>query len=343
MELPDAGAPGAAVSMTPEMMPAAVDLGPAVPDLAMSAPTGPFSSNVIYAPKAFTAPVRNKRKQDDQFEYHRGSAALAAVRCLQASQMHSPEYVNQMARQLHIIECVIEIQASQLFDTTAKLESTRDETNEIQKKFDLAMEEMRKKLDLAEEREQHAKQQYTTMRDMLKVVDDREKSIDIAMGPGVKQLSAENLDLAIIRLQAPKHKASEDLHKIENNMQEITEEQAFRQALERLSNEPNTEHYFCPISGKPMHYPVVVEYAANEPGTSESSNPRPRHSALQSYNVCEIHRLQSESDDGSFIDPDTGRRCVGFFCNTALMNGLRTLVSETQHRRKKHVAVMRAT
>jgi hypothetical protein len=360
MQLPDAGAPDAALSRTPEMIPAEGDPGAAMPDVAMAAPTGP---NIIYAPTAvtaFTAPVRNKRKQDDQFECNRGSvaggavralpasrgfAALTAVRALQASQMQvwSHEFQNQMAQQLRIIECAIENQASQLFDTEAKLESIRDETNKIQKKFDLAMEEMRKKLELSEESEQKAKQQYTVMKEMWKLVDDREKSIEIAMGPGVKQLSADKLDIAVTGLQAQLQKTVENAVKIDKYMKEIGEEKVFRQGLERLANEPNTEHYFCPISGKPMHYPVVVEYAANEPGTSESSNPSPRHSALQSYNVCEIRRLQSESEDGVFIEPDTGRRCVGFFCNTALMNGLRTLVRDIQHRRTKQIAVMRDT
>ena len=319
----------------------------------MAAPTGP---NIIYAPTAvtaFTAPVHNKRKQDDQLECNGGSAvgvavcappssigfaALTAVRALQASQIQvsSPEFQHQMEHHLQIIEAVNQIQASQLYDINVMLESTRDETNKKQKKFDLEMEEMRKKLDLAEESEQKAKQQYTGMKDMWKLVDDREKSIDIAMAPGVKQLSAEKLDIAVECLRAQAFKNQQNMIKMGKHLEEIEEEKAFRQALERLPKEPNTEHYFCPISGKPMHYPVVVEYAANEPGPSEA-----RHSALQSYNVCEIRRLQS--DDGVFIEPDTGRRCVGFFCNTALLNGLRTLVRDMQHRRTKQVAVVRNT
>jgi hypothetical protein len=321
MELPAAGA---ALPLTPQMMPAA---GAAMPDVAMSAPAASFP-DIICAPRAFTAPVHKKRKQGDRpadFFWR----ALSAVRALHASQISTPEFHHQMAEHLHVLENVQRQQENRLLDTEAKLENT------IQ-----ACHEMRQKLDLAVESEHKAKQQVIALKKLTKVVRDRENAIANAIGPGVEQLCAEEINDAARVLDTQKNKAIKNMQLIDEYTVRLADERAFRDALEKLTKEPSTEHYFCPISGKPMHYPVVVEYAANEPGASEPSEPRPRHLALQSYNVCELLRLQTA--DGVFTEPGTGRRCVGFFCNTALMHGLRTLVRELQTRRAKQTAVLRS-
>jgi hypothetical protein len=49
---------------------------------------------------------------------------------------------------------------------------------------------------------------------------------------------------------------------------------------------------------------------------------------LQSYNVSEVRRLiaeDKEAEDG-FVEPGTGKHCSGFFCNAALLSGVRTHV-----------------